>query len=87
MKCYVAYKVEPLTRKQILRCDKGTCNHVPLFCSSWQWLTKLVGWCKGATLYHESLDETGETESVDDDSYQTVWHPETRTATLVEVWK
>jgi len=70
MKVFIVYKITPLSYKQILRCDKGTCNHVPIFATSWEWLAKFVTWLKG-DMYHESLDENCAVESVIDDGYET----------------
>ena len=53
MKCYIVYRIEPLTRKQLLRCVKGT-NTKPIFVTSWRWLASLVTWLVQADFYAES---------------------------------
>lgn len=71
MKCHIVYNVRPFTKKEILRCTYGTCVQVPIFCCSWLWLAKLVRWLTNAEYICESLDERGQPEPVDDDSFET----------------
>ena len=71
MKTYIVYRVRPFTKRELLRYPLSVnCMHVPLFCCSWKWLTKLMRWYLKADYIMESIDEIHKPEPADDDTFE-----------------